>query len=92
MRIDRRSMPTSRDILAVLFRRRWLLLTTFAVVVIGVALSGAWIPEYEAHLKLLVRRQRADPIITPWSSGSSPVRWRPGKRGGSQFHSRIAQE
>lgn len=67
MRIDRLSMPTSRDILAVLFRRQWLVLTTFAVVVIGVALSGAWIPEYEAHLKLLVRRQRADPIITPWS-------------------------
>lgn len=70
---DRRPMPTLRDIFTVLFRQRWAVVTTFAVVVIALAISGAWIPKYEAHMKILVRRPRADAIVIPWANAPAQV-------------------
>jgi uncharacterized protein involved in exopolysaccharide biosynthesis len=49
----------------VLFRQRWVMLAAFAIVVIGVLISGVWLPKYEAHMKILVRRQRMDAIVSP---------------------------
>lgn len=72
-RIDRRPMPTLRDIFSVLFRQRWPMLIAFALVITAVALSGAWIPKYEAHMEILVRRPRADTIVTPWANAPAQI-------------------
>src|ERR1035437_2597281 len=64
-RYTRQPLPTPRDIIAVLFRQRWPMLLAFALVVIAVAVSGLWIPKYEAQMKILVLRQRSDAMVTP---------------------------
>jgi uncharacterized protein involved in exopolysaccharide biosynthesis len=60
-----RPLPSLRDIVAVLFRQRWPMLITFALVVIAAIASGRWEPKYEAQMKIMVRRQRADAIVSP---------------------------
>jgi uncharacterized protein involved in exopolysaccharide biosynthesis len=72
-RVDKRPMPTLRDIFAVLFRQRWPMLAAIAIVIIVVAISGAWIPKYEAHMKFLVRRPRADATLTPWANAPAQL-------------------
>ena len=64
-RYTRQPLPTLRDIVAVLFRQRWPMFTAFALVVIAVAISGVWIPKYEAQMKILALRQRSDAMVTP---------------------------
>jgi uncharacterized protein involved in exopolysaccharide biosynthesis len=70
---SRQSLPTSRDILAVLFRQRWTMLIAFAVAVAAVAISGLWIPKYEGKMKILVRRQRSDAIVTSSTNAPSQI-------------------
>ena len=70
-RYTRQPLPTLRDIVAVLFRQRWPMLAAFALVVIAVAVSGVWIPKYEAQMKILALRQRSDAIVT--SSANAPL-------------------
>jgi len=70
---DRPSMPTSRDFFSVLFRQRKAMLAAFALVLIAVIVSGAWMPKYEAHMKILVRRPRADATATPWANSPPPI-------------------
>jgi uncharacterized protein involved in exopolysaccharide biosynthesis len=70
---DGRPIPTLRDCFAVLFRQRWSMLIAFTVVIMAVALSGAWLPKYEAHMKILVQRPRADTIITPWANAPAQI-------------------
>jgi uncharacterized protein involved in exopolysaccharide biosynthesis len=72
-RYKRQPLPTSRDIVAVLFRQRWAMLAGFVFVVIAVALSGMWVPKYEAKMKILVQRNRSDAMIT--SSATSPAQF-----------------
>jgi uncharacterized protein involved in exopolysaccharide biosynthesis len=72
-RYTRQALPTSRDIVAVLFRQRWAMLTAFVVVVIAVVASGVWVPKYEAKMKILVLRQRSDAIVT--SSANAPAQF-----------------
>ena len=72
-RYTRQPMPTMRDIVAVLFRQRWPMLIAFGVVVIAVAVSGLWIPKYEAQMKILALRQRTDAMVTP--SANAPVQF-----------------
>jgi uncharacterized protein involved in exopolysaccharide biosynthesis len=62
-----------RDIVAVLFRQRRPMLIAFALVVFAVALSGVWIPKYEAHMKILALRQRSDTMVT--SSANAPAQF-----------------
>jgi len=69
----RQSLPTSRDVVAVLFRQRWSMLAAFFLVVVAVALSGAWIPKYEAKMKILALRQRSDEMVT--SSANAPAQF-----------------
>jgi uncharacterized protein involved in exopolysaccharide biosynthesis len=59
------SSPTMRDLLAVLFRQWRLVLVSFAVVFLAVLLYGLLSPSYQAEMKILVRRGRVDPPITP---------------------------
>jgi uncharacterized protein involved in exopolysaccharide biosynthesis len=72
-RYTRQPLPTSRDIVAVLFRQRWAMLTAFVIVVIAVVVAGVWVPKYEAKMKILVRRQRSDTMIT--SSANAPAQF-----------------
>lgn len=72
-RYTRRPLPTLRDIAAVLFRQRWVILTVFIGVLVAMAFSGMWIPKYEAEMKILVRRQRSDAIVTP--SANAPAQF-----------------
>jgi len=72
-RYTRQPLPTPRDIVAVLFRQRWAMLTAFVIVVIAVAVSGVWVPKYEAKMKILVQRQRSDTMIT--SSANAPAQF-----------------
>jgi uncharacterized protein involved in exopolysaccharide biosynthesis len=72
-RYTRQVLPTSRDVVAVLFRQRWPMLAAFVLVVVAVAVSGMWIPEYEAQMKILALRQRSDEMVTP--SANAPAQF-----------------
>ncbi len=56
--------PTMRDVLAVVFRQRRLFAWSFAVTFAIVLLYGIMSPNYEAHMRVLVRRGRLDPVMT----------------------------
>ncbi len=56
--------PTPRDVLAVFFRQRRLILFCFFGIFLSVLLYAMLSPNYEAHMKILVRRGRADPVVT----------------------------
>jgi uncharacterized protein involved in exopolysaccharide biosynthesis len=63
-RYERRPLPTARDLVAVIFRQRRLIVACFVGVVVLVFLSGMWTRKYEAHMKILVLRQRMDAAVT----------------------------
>src|SRR5579872_2321446 len=56
--------PTLRDVLAVLFRQRRLVLISFVAVFLLVVLYGLIAPPYQSEMKILVRRGRVDPVVT----------------------------
>jgi uncharacterized protein involved in exopolysaccharide biosynthesis len=61
--------PTLRDLLAVVFRHRKLMLLSFLGLSLGAALAAFLLPkQYRAEMKILVRRERADPVVTPEST------------------------
>lgn len=56
---------TIRQVVEVGFRRRRTLATCFTVVFLGAGLAAAIMPKrYESNLKILVHRERADPLVT----------------------------
>src|ERR1700676_2970322 len=57
--------PSLRDVASVLFRQRSLLLMSFALIFAGFLLWGLVAPSYQTEMKVLVRRGRLDPILTP---------------------------
>jgi uncharacterized protein involved in exopolysaccharide biosynthesis len=57
--------PTMRDLLAVLFRQRRLALASFITIFLAVLGYGVLAPSYQAHMNVLVRRGRVDPLVTP---------------------------
>jgi uncharacterized protein involved in exopolysaccharide biosynthesis len=67
------SLPTPRELGAVLIRQRWVVLATAVVVAITMWLTGQWRPMYVAQMKILVVRQRVDAVISP--EATSPVMW-----------------
>lgn len=60
----RNPSPTLRDVLAVLFRQRRLVVLTFGGIFAAALLYGVLSPSYQAHMTLLVRRRRLDPMVT----------------------------
>lgn len=72
-RYVRQPLPSLRDVVAVLFRQRVAMLIAFIAVVVLVAVSGLWIPKYEAQMKILALRQRSDAIVT--ASANAPVQF-----------------
>jgi uncharacterized protein involved in exopolysaccharide biosynthesis len=57
--------PTLRDLLAVLFRQKRLALLSFWAIFLAVLGYGVFAPCYPAHMNVLVRRGRVDPLVTP---------------------------
>ncbi len=62
--------PTVRDLLAVLFRQPRLVLISFVLTFLGIFVYGLVFPPYESEMKVLLRRGRVDPVVTP--IGSQP--------------------
>jgi uncharacterized protein involved in exopolysaccharide biosynthesis len=60
-----RHSPTLRDVAAVFFRHKQLLLTSFALIAISGILYAVLFPSYKAEMKVLLRRGRIDPAVTP---------------------------
>ena len=57
---------STKDIVAIGFRRKRIILITFSAIFLGAILVGIFSPStYQAHTKLLVKRERVDPVITP---------------------------
>jgi len=68
-REDRPLTPTLRDLLAVAFRHRRLVVISFLGIFLGALLSALVLPkQYEAQMKILVKRERADPLVTAESN------------------------
>ena len=72
-RYTRQPLPTLRDIVAVLFRQCWPMLAAFSLVVIAMAVSGLWVPKYEAQMKIMALRERSDAMVS--SSANPPVQF-----------------
>ena len=72
-RYHRPSLPTSRDVVAVIFRQRWAVLIAFVLTIAAIAATGFWTPKFDAQMKILVRRQRPDTIVTSSASAQSQV-------------------
>jgi uncharacterized protein involved in exopolysaccharide biosynthesis len=66
-------LPTPRELGAAIYRQRWIVLVTVAIVAFAMWRSGIWVPQYVAQMKILVLRQRVDAVISP--EATSPVVW-----------------
>src|SRR5262249_51793444 len=56
---------TPRTVATVMFRRRRTMLITFAAVLLGVVVAVILVPlQYPAEMKILVERERFDPVVT----------------------------
>jgi succinoglycan biosynthesis transport protein ExoP len=57
---------TARDVVAIGFRHQRVMVLCFVGVVLGVLLSAVFLPtKYRAETKLLVKRERVDPVVSP---------------------------
>src|SRR5262245_36538312 len=57
---------TLHDVLTIGFRRRWLIVITFTVIFLTGVLIAFLLPvQYESQMKILVRRERADTVVSP---------------------------
>jgi len=64
--------PTMRDLVAIMFRRRRLIALSFFGILLGAILAAVLQPNrYEAGTKILVKRERVDPVVTSESSAQS---------------------
>jgi len=63
--------PTLRELAATLFRQSRIVVAGFLLVFLVVLLYAWFSPRYEAHLKVLLRRGRSDPIVS--SQPPSPL-------------------
>lgn len=63
-RYVRRPLPTLRDIAAILFRQRRIMIGAFILAAVAVIASGLWIPRYDAEMKIVARRTRPETLVT----------------------------
>src|SRR4051812_15952419 len=56
--------PTLRELAVIVFRHSRLVVATFAVVLFATLLYALLSPGYEAHLKVLLRHGRSDPVVS----------------------------
>jgi uncharacterized protein involved in exopolysaccharide biosynthesis len=65
---------TLRDFLSIVFRHKELMALSFVGIVLGATLVAVLQPSrYQAQMKILVKRERIDPVVTPQASTISPV-------------------
>lgn len=57
--------PTLRELAATLFRQSRLVAASFLLVFMAAVVWGFISPRYEAHFKVLLRRGRSDPLVSP---------------------------
>jgi succinoglycan biosynthesis transport protein ExoP len=63
--------PSPREVAAVFFRHPRLLLVSFLLALAGGVAYAVLAPSYKAEMKILVRRSRIDPAVTPTPTASS---------------------
>ena len=64
-----------KDLLAIGFRHKRSMLLCFATVFLGAVLVGIFMPtSYQAHTKILVKRERVDPVVSPGESAPVMVK------------------
>jgi uncharacterized protein involved in exopolysaccharide biosynthesis len=68
-----KAVPTPRELAAVIYRQRWIVLGTILLVGLATLVAGVWTPEYAAQMKLMVVRNRVDSVISP--EAVAPVVW-----------------
>ncbi len=60
---------TLRDVLGIGFRHQRLIVLAFVGTFLGVVFTALVLPrQYQAHMKILVKRTRVDPVVTPESN------------------------
>ncbi|MBZ5513933.1 MAG: hypothetical protein LAN62_03650 [Acidobacteriia bacterium] len=65
---------TPRDLVAVVFRRRRLILYSFLGILLLAVLAALILPEqYQAQMVILVNRERVDPVVTSEQNNTAPV-------------------
>ena len=70
--IDTERPVSLRDIGAILNRRKALIALTFLVVVAAVAAITFLMPkQYQTHMKVLVKNERADIVVSPDNNGGA---------------------
>src|SRR5262245_6724793 len=58
-------LPTLRELIAPVFRHKTAaILTALALLTAAGVMAFLWPKEYEAEMKILVKRERADPVIS----------------------------
>jgi succinoglycan biosynthesis transport protein ExoP len=57
-------LPTRREIAARLFRQRHVFIIGFLIVIAAFVITGQFTPMYKAEMKILVRKERVDPLVT----------------------------
>jgi protein tyrosine kinase modulator len=56
--------PTVRDVLAIFFRQRRVLLISFLVILVLALVWTGLSPAYQAEMKFLITRERVDPVVS----------------------------
>jgi uncharacterized protein involved in exopolysaccharide biosynthesis len=80
-------MPTLRDIATPLFRHQKLVVLTFLVLVVGTIVGVILLPkDYEAGMKILVKRERVDAAVSP---GRDTVMSNPGDVTEEELNSEV---
>jgi uncharacterized protein involved in exopolysaccharide biosynthesis len=57
-------LPTRRDLVARIFRQRTVVVVCVLLVIAGFVITGQFKPKYRAEMKILVRKERVDPVVT----------------------------
>ncbi len=57
-------LPTRREIVSRIFRQPAIFAVTFVLVVVAFVLTGQFKPKYQAQMKMLIEKQRVDPVVT----------------------------
>jgi uncharacterized protein involved in exopolysaccharide biosynthesis len=65
--------PTLRDVLAIGFRYRRLVMLCFVGIILGAVLAALVLPKYQAETKILVNRGRVDPVVAPTPEQNNPI-------------------
>lgn len=65
---------TLRDVLAVAFRHRKIMVLSFVGILLGAVLVALLQPNrYQAQMRILVKSERMDPVVTPQASTAAPA-------------------